>query len=181
MSNNCDNCAHWVIARDTHYSNGEIKHTFTMVKGKGECQKLSMVTDHDFGCNKWDRCEDDHVEITRKDGAPWQHWQMGPCPNCRARGSHGGEGIEVSRPACDRCAGTGLVRFYEDGFVGEERTRLHPNDIVKAPSCPGCKREVAAEWVHCPWCKFHLHVLEEASGPGLGSGDEIVFGAINAA
>jgi predicted amidophosphoribosyltransferase len=72
---------------------------------------------------------------------------MGPCPNCTGKGNQG-DG------ACDRCTGTGNVRYYEDGFVGEERSRMHPKEkeLAAKPKCVGCGREVDPVWVACPIC-----------------------------
>jgi len=50
---------------------------------------------------------------------------MVPCPECT--------GIDMKQIYASpvgnrghRCAGTGLVRLYDDGYVGDEQTRMHP-------------------------------------------------------
>ena len=77
---------------------------------------------------------------------------MGPCPDCTdSPGCQNGRG-------CHRCAGTGNVRFYDDGYIGEERTRLHPKEKKGAanPKCHSCSREVAPGWKNCPHCGLKL-------------------------
>jgi hypothetical protein len=162
----CEECEFWTIRRETHYGDGTVKQTWIALAGKGQCDKLNQQTEYDFGCTKFSRSEGDHIDVTKKPGEPWQHWKMGPCPTCQSRGSHN---VEL-RPACDRCAGTAQVRFYEDGFVGDERTRRHPNETPKPLVCPGCKKEVSKDWKHCPWCQFHLPIEEKESDGGAAEG-----------
>ena len=115
----CDECEHWTLSRQTHYEDGSAIATFTAPSGKGHCDLLNLDTAPEFGCTSF-RASNIHVVITHKAGAPWQHFKMGPCPDCSGAGSSGS--------ACHRCAGTGIVRYYDDGFVGEEQHRLHPKE-----------------------------------------------------
>ena len=116
----CADCASWVRKRKKVYDDGT-----EVVSFDGEfCDLLAIKTTADFGCQKFTQMADgwDHTVIERVDGAPWQRFKMGACPDCAGRGSGVGAG------ACYRCAGSGLVRFYDDGYVGEERTRKHPKE-----------------------------------------------------
>jgi hypothetical protein len=155
---NCSDCRHWLTASITRYSDGSEIDNYRASDGEGACGALSITTKSDFGCNKHEPALGfDHVITTLKDGAPWQHWRMGPCPDCSGVGSQGGDS------ACYRCAGTSNVRFYEDGYVGEERTRLHPKEREQAPKpkCSACQRDVEAEWVACPQCGHKLDAVSK--------------------
>jgi len=114
----CEDCGHWTLARVTRFDDGSEVVRFKAPEGSGLCTELNMNTAPDFGCTKF--VPGDHVEIEIKSGEPWQNWRDGPCPGCQGVGSHG--------TACHRCAGTGNVRYYDDGFIGEEQTRLHPKE-----------------------------------------------------
>ena len=93
---------------------------------------------------------------------------MGKCPNCS------GLGCRVSNGrACDRCVGTGQVRFYSDGHIGNERTRTHPNDPIPFPQKdPG--RELNEKSAFEPlkpipdhsWTKEKAWVLDRSDDPG---------------
>ena len=37
---------------------------------------------------------------------------------------------------CGRCQGIGQVRFYDDGYVGEESTRRHPMEPPPPAATP---------------------------------------------
>ncbi len=149
----CESCARWVLARITAYADGSRVDAFRAPPGKGHCEELAIDTAPEFGCAAHSPAPEGHahVFITEKAGAPWQHWRMGPCPDCSAKGN-AGDG------KCDRCQGTGNVRHYEDGHVGEERTRLHPRETEHAakPSCAGCGRAVDLDWRVCPSCGGRL-------------------------
>lgn len=150
--NECQSCAHWTLARVTVYSDGSTVDTFRAPDGKGHCEELTIDTAPDFGCNKYEiDGGSSHVITTEKQGAPWQHWSMGNCPDCAGKGN-AGDG------ACHRCAGTSKVRYYEDGYIGEERTRLHPKERETAakPKCAGCQRDVEISWLACPICGHRL-------------------------
>ncbi len=147
----CQSCDHWTLARITEYADGTKVEAFRAPAGKGHCEELSIDTSPNFGCLSHCHADHAHVFITQKDGAPWQHWKMGPCPDCKARGNE-------NDGACHRCAGTSKVRHYEDGYVGEERTRLHPKERESAakPKCLTCSREVEPDWMACPKCGARL-------------------------
>jgi hypothetical protein len=170
----CDACEHWTIARTTVYDDGSKVDTFRAEEGKGFCCVLKMQTASDFGCNKFAEIIHanlpgiiNHIILDEKAGAPWQHWAMGPCPDCHGKGNAGDGG-------CYRCTGTGNVRFYDDGFVGDERTRRHPKEpLTKARDCPGCRRPTDHSWVACPHCGQRLveppadtETPEEGQAPG---------------
>lgn len=160
---NCASCARWITARTTVYGDSSTVETFKASAGKGQCEQLGVETAADFGCNAFQKITEDvpavpigdasyesvdpHVIINRKAGAPWTYWVMGPCPDCSNKGN-------ANDGACHRCAGTGQVRYYEDGHVGEERTRLHPKEREQAakPKCSACGREVERDWNACPTC-----------------------------
>ena len=159
---NCADCANWVTARITRYSDGSEVKTYEAPSGKGSCSALGIECPPDFGCNRFE-AGSDPVRISERDGAPWQHWVMGPCPDCTGNGN-AGDG------ACYRCAGTSKVRYYEDGYIGEERTRLHPREREAAvkPKCPSCQRDVETAWVACPACGQKLDApadVEKVSDP----------------
>jgi len=145
----CDGCKNWTLASQTIYEDGSRIETFRAPEGRGHCEVLKIDTTPDFGCTKHDPAQDgfSHVFVSQKGGAPWQHWTMIPCPDC------GGAGSSNDRPD-DRCVGTGKVRLYDDGFVGDERTRRHPKEsaVAAKPKCAACSREIDPEWVACPYC-----------------------------
>jgi hypothetical protein len=122
----CSTCKAWILRRRKFYGDGTEIFYDQAPEGQGHCEFLNALTAADFGCNKFQ--PDDnipaHTATIKLNGAPWQNWHMGPCPDCRGNGNQGG--------ACWRCAGTSNVRYYDDGYVGEERTRRHPNE-GKAP------------------------------------------------
>lgn len=124
MSNECAGCANWITKRETVYEDGSRIVTYAAPdETAARCELLKIDTASNFGCNSF--APGEHTVVTEKTGAPWQHWKMGPCPNCQGAGSSGG--------ACHRCAGTGNVRFYDDGYIGEEQTRKHPKEAEVAP------------------------------------------------
>jgi predicted RNA-binding Zn-ribbon protein involved in translation (DUF1610 family) len=139
---NCAGCKYWIIERGISYTDGTYIGTFQNPAGRGECQILTVQTAEDFGCNKFE-AGTEHRIITRKIGAPHQHWVMIPCPDCEGKGD-GARG--------HRCAGTGLVRLYDDGYVGDEQTRLHPKEKATPPTCMACGKQINLEWVSCPYC-----------------------------
>lgn len=150
----CSECAHWVMQRKTVYDDGSEVVTFQAPEGKGHCEELNLDTTPEFFCGALKPDLDSKtIRISRKAGAPWQHWTMIPCPQCSGKGN-AGDG------ACDRCAGTSNVRRYDDGFVGDERTRIHPKErelgAVAKPSCSSCGREVDRAWVACPFCGHRI-------------------------
>ena len=118
----CDGCGNWVRERKTLYGDGTEIVTYTAPEGKGRCRVLALDTDPTFGCTSFQ--EGGHVDITPKTGFPHHHFVMIHCPACS--GNPGGGGC--------KCAGTGLVRLYDDGYVGDERTRRHPKDAENPPA-----------------------------------------------
>lgn len=119
----CDTCANWTVRRRRLYDNGSEIITYEAPAGKGHCEKLGIETPTEFHCAAYFE-GDDHVVTERRDGAPWDHFEYRPCPDCNGRGSV----PEADNTCCQRCMGTARVRFYEDGYVGEEATRLHPEE-----------------------------------------------------
>lgn len=146
----CDTCARWIVARNNAYDDGIVVETFKASEGKGYCESLEIDTLPAFGCTGYSSGAN-QVRVSVKPGKPWNYFKMGPCPDCAAHGNSG-DG------ACHRCAGTGQVRHYEDGHVGEERTRLHPREREQAgkPKCAGCGKEVEPDWMACPRCAHRL-------------------------
>lgn len=146
----CDGCAHWLVERVTLYEDGSKVSNFKAPDGKGACQALGIDTLPDFGCASYSQAIDgySHVEVAQKAGAPWQHSYAGSCPDCGGKGNSGDSG-------CHRCAGTGKVRHYDDGYVGEERTRLHPKEreLARPKTCVICGwSDMGSEWKFCPRC-----------------------------
>ncbi len=125
----CSECANWVVERQRLYGDGTRQTYYKAPEGKGRCTILPLDTDPGFHCSMFSPGSE-HVKIDNVEGAPWEHWDMGPCPECRGRGCPEGGG------ACMRCVGTGKVRFYADGFVGEERTRRHPKEPLEPLPTP---------------------------------------------
>ena len=115
----CSDCNHWITQRKTVYDNGEEVINYQSPEGLGNCQILNMDTKPEFGCVSFLQ-SDNHIVITTKSGAPWHHWVMIPCPACGGNPGLGAGG------RC-KCAGTGNVRQYDDGYVADEQTRVHPN------------------------------------------------------
>src|SRR5262245_59336094 len=116
----CNSCRHWVTKRARIYDDGTERVDFGAEPNCGHCEQLAISTAFNFGCNRYDGPCDVHVRIEHIAGAPWQRWHMDKCPDCAGRGSGLQGGV------CGRCSGTGRVRFYADGFIGEEKTRRHP-------------------------------------------------------
>ena len=114
----CGDCKAWWRGGRTTYSDGTVLES----ERKPFCRTLNMETDAEFGCAKFEQIgsPDEQLAIEQKDGTPWQNWTMVGCPDCQGKGS--------ADAACNRCAGTGNVRRYDDGFVGDEQTRRHPKE-----------------------------------------------------
>lgn len=160
----CSDCASWLTARITRYSDGSHITTYEAPHGKGHCGVLGLETAADFGCLSFSQEHAGHAEITEKVGPPWKHWVMIPCPDC----------IGDNVPGCRRCAGTKNVRRYDDGFVGDERTRLHPNEKPQPLFCKNdqCKAPIEREWVACPRCGTRTEApAQTVVIEGLGSAD----------
>lgn len=141
----CNTCRKWVTQRVTDYEDGTRIVNFACSPGMGKCEILQIETANDFSCSKWEEGHE-HVEIIgNKSGSPWHHYQWGICPDCTGVGW-----------MCRRCAGTGSVCYYDDGFIGENQTRKHPNEVTKGPppafQCIDCKGHLEPEWIACPKC-----------------------------
>jgi hypothetical protein len=115
---NCAGCGSWTIKRQRLYDSGVTIPVFESEPGFGHCEFLGFRTPSDFGCNKFE-AGTEHVFTERVQGEPWTRWVMTACPDCTEKPGFG----------CRRCAGTGNVRKYDDGYVGDERTRKHPLEV----------------------------------------------------
>jgi|SRR5712671_6282130 len=124
----CGYCGNWMTQRKVTYGDGSEVVTYQAQDGKGNCSVLKIDTVPDFGCMSFKAGT--HVEVSHKDGAPWQHWVHVDCPDC------GGRGSTVEAGMCQRCVGTGRVQRYDDGYVGEERTKRHPKELEET-TCAG--------------------------------------------
>lgn len=118
----CEACGNWLLIRKTVYGDGTEIVTYKAPEGKGHCRDLKLDTEPTFGCTSF--VEGGHIEELAKPGAPHHHFVMIKCLACA--GDPGGG-------SC-RCAGTGLVRLYDDGYVGDEQTRKHPKDAESPPA-----------------------------------------------
>src|SRR5579862_9257049 len=105
----CSVCKYWHRGTLTVYGDGS---TLEKLLEKPKCSVLNIETPEDFGCIKFEEAYEEQVSHYTKEGAPWENWVYGPCPDCQGVGNNGS--------ACHRCAGTAKVRFYDDGYVGEE-------------------------------------------------------------
>lgn len=163
----CDGCENWTTKRVTRYSNNEEVVNWAAPEGKGRCSHLDIDTPAEFGCLKFAAGGADHVKREWKNGEPWQHWVMVSCPDC---------GGDAKGAVCHRCAGTGRVRSYDDGYVGEEQTRLHPKEKQNAEplKCRTCAAVVQITWKACPMCGNRLEPpaeTEYVDGLGNAGGD----------
>jgi hypothetical protein len=96
----------------------------------------------------------EHIEIMgSKSGSPWHHSHYITCPDCK------GIGI-IGEGSCERCCRTGRCLLYDDGYIGEEKTRRHPNEAAVGPppqpTCPKCAQNIVLDWVACPHCGQYL-------------------------
>jgi hypothetical protein len=174
----CDACKNWTIARVTRYGDGSEVANWRAPEGKGECSVLSINTPATFGCTSFVELPVSavptiavpHVVSSWKNGAPWQHFVDGPCPDCRGIGSVGGP----YGGACTRCAGRSTVRYYDDGFIGSNQTLYHPKEkevLVQDPlKCRHCSEPLNIKWVACPMCGMRLEEpVAEVENVGLGN------------
>lgn len=154
----CADCRKWLTVRVTDYENGERIVNFQAPDGKGLCEVLKIDTPGDFGCNQFEAGAE-HIEImAKKTGSPWHHSTRITCPDCKGEGVVG----PLKDASCERCCRTGTCLIYDDGYLGEERTRRHPKEASDGPppplTCQGCTKVVEKEWVSCPWCGQKLKV-----------------------
>jgi hypothetical protein len=152
----CSTCAKWFVRKETHYGNGEIIINRQIPEGCGECQVLNIATNPAFECNQY-QYGTPIVEIAHKDGEPWQHARHGPCPDCM------GKGLDANDRRDDRCCGTGIVLFYDDGYIGNNRTKRHPKEMefgiredAPTPTCFNCHKSIELTWFACPYCGTRL-------------------------
>jgi len=175
----CKSCKHWLCKVESHYKDGDTEEVLVRWDGgqKGMCQfgpLKGKMTEPDFGCNRYE-VGGPAANITYKEGASWTHKRQGPCPDCRSAectfptcellgNCRGMENCIAQRIANEgpggRCVGTGKVFYYDDGFIGENKYKVHPKEKVKLPdkelACPNCCEEVAEKWSMCPFCGTRL-------------------------
>ncbi len=131
---NCSECKNWTLKRQRLYDSGATIAFFEAPEGYGTCEVLRVNTTPDFGCNKFE-AGSEHVFTERVVGEPWTRWVMVACPDCPEQ-----PGLN-----CKRCAGTGNVRKYDDGYVGEEQTRKHPREVEGEKAMEMERRRAAAQ------------------------------------
>lgn len=150
----CGDCAHWINRRTTLYADGSHVDTFSLPDGKGQCQQLNIETVETFGCIEYAEGHE-HAVFSHKDGAPWEHWVYVPCPDCSGDAA---KNIDGRLNMCMRCAGIGKVRRYDDGFVGNERDQMHPEEAKRRapPKCGNCSKLIQLDWAMCPFCGTKL-------------------------
>lgn len=120
----CSDCGHWTTERAVVYEDGSRIVNYTAPSGRGHCDVLDLDTAPEFGCTSF--VAGGHVRETSKTGASWHHFVMVRCPQCA--GNPGGGSCQ--------CAGTGLVRLYDDGHLGDEKTRKHPKECESGTAPP---------------------------------------------
>ena len=123
----CSACAYWL--RGTWRSYGFTPPEFSPAAedpSAGLCRDAENplsghTTPAGFGCLRFTEKQSDEDQLIREtyDREPWEVWHMIRCPDCRPPGVTG-------EAACHRCAGTGQVPQYADGYVGEQQTWEHP-------------------------------------------------------
>ncbi len=119
----CAGCRHWLRGTRVRFSSSE-RWEPAAGEGFGLCRgPLEVPTKAQFGCVDFEQASDpaDQEIVVRHEAEPWQIWTMVPCPDCHAAGSSSDVG-------CHRCAGTGNVRLYGDGYLADERTREHARE-----------------------------------------------------
>ena len=153
----CAECRFWRRGTVTRYTTEDRSVLHVDGEGNAPCHNptgplVGVTVPSTFGCALFEAYDtfDDQIEIIVTGGEPWQSWHMGPCPDCSAKGSTLGVG-------CHRCAGTGNVRYYDDGHVGEEQTRLHPRERERHLAAV---REAALQRM-----REELAIAEKAQGP----------------
>ncbi|SRR5258706_1046246 len=185
--NTCSTCKNWTIKQQVEYENGEVIVKWASSDGKGKCKVLGdFMTAPDFGCNSY-QSGGPYIKSRFKTGAPWHHKVFGPCPDCKhpycgypnctyqqCPGTDKclGRGCLTDRPD-DRCVGTGLVFYYDDGYIGENKTKLHPKEKELGrveetpPMCPNCNLPIDLNWKVCPECGHRLK--ESTTGPMISA------------
>ena len=144
----CADCKNWLTQRVTDYEDGSRIVNFQAPDGKGYCEVLNTDTYTDFGCIKFAPGLD-HIDVMKKSGLPWHHSLYIDCPDCK------GTGV-INDGSCERCQRTGRCLLYDDGYLGEEKTRRHPNEAKVGPppkpTCVSCNRDIESSWKACPFC-----------------------------
>jgi len=162
---NCASCGHWLVRVEIKYGNGDTIIKWSDPQGRGKCTGplADTITAPDFGCIKYEAGEP-IVQSSFKEGNPWNYWTPGPCPDCGGRGM-AGDGVD------DRCCGTGQVRYYDDGFIGDNRSKMHPKEKPfgkrpddPTPVCFNCYKSIDQHWNVCPYCGTNL---KERQKPAL--------------
>jgi len=120
----CAECKKWTTKHVVRYGDGSEIAVFEAPVARGMCSHLAQATSENFGCIFFEAGDSHVVVVAEKKGAPWQHSHAGPCLDCKGAGSSPEAGA-----GCYRCVGTGKVRYYDDGYIGEERTRKHPMEV----------------------------------------------------
>jgi hypothetical protein len=186
---NCSDCAKWLLRCETRYEGGETITTWSSPAG-GKCTGPlnGAVVPATFGC--FQHVEGGPlIEAVTHPGHAWEHKTPGPCPECKTC-SHpectkpGCPGTEKCIGAgCARCCNTGTVLYYGDGYVGENRTKLHPKEREQGkrgdsptPICGNCGKSIGIGWKICPYCETNLtsydrpdrpHAIDPSTGVNL--------------
>jgi|SRR6516162_2406076 hypothetical protein len=173
---NCCSCSRWKVARTRIYGNGESFDDWRAELGKGRCTLLAVLTKESFGCNEYCEGAEPVIIEHRPEQQPWHHCWAGTCPDCEGKASWGVETSPgfMTTTVCGRCCGTGKVRHYGDGYIGEEKTRRHPKQGPEHPPCPKCSNPIRDyRWGNCPQCGHKLEppaateVIEDQSVGGI--------------
>jgi hypothetical protein len=134
--NRCRDCAHWSLGTYKVFRSARFDVPLSAAPDEGLCGLGFMygkLVPAAFGCPEFESAADDsdHWEyLDYSDKEPWEVWDIIPCPECQGVGRSGPEPQgAAATAACRRCAGTGKVRQYGDGIIGDEQTRLHPVEI----------------------------------------------------
>src|SRR5215831_8562855 len=185
---NCASCLKWLFRIETSYDDGSVVVNWSHPDGSGKCMGplKEMLTPPDFGCNQY-AAGGPISERHHKEGAPWHNYKVGPCPDCKhplcgfpdcknpncpgsehclGLGSKPGfmDAIGVKSDVDGRCCGTGQVRYYDDGFIGDNKTKRHPKEKElglrhddPTPTCDSCHKSIDPAWMACPFCGHRLH------------------------
>jgi hypothetical protein len=202
----CRTCLRWLFRIETNYDDGSQVVNWSNPEGLGKCTGplRGALTEPDFGCNKY-APGGPISEVHHKEGAPWHYWKPGPCPECK----HPLCGYpDCNNPACpgtekcigvggrinanptgeatmgtdNRCCGTGTVRYYDDGYVGENKTKRHPKELElglrgddPTPACPNCRKSIDNSWMACPFCGTRLKQDTNSERMAIGpAGGEVL-------
>jgi hypothetical protein len=177
----CSTCGFWLVLCQTEYSCGDVVVNWRPPDGHGKCTGplKGALTIADFGCNKYKDGGPIH-ESANKDGAPWHHKKPGPCPDCKTCAYPECGKADCPGPekclgtGCGRCVCTGTVLYYDDGFVGENRTKMHPMEAkdgkrhdAPTPSCWNCGKHIDPQWRACPYCGTRLSADRSPTQEGV--------------